>query len=230
MLIVLGTSLTVQPFASLIHRVPVSCPRLLLNLESVGEIEPPEPWLPSALRSQHAARLRNGGFDFEGYGAEYRQDESGGGSGIRDVRWLGPSDEGVDRLADELGWRAELDALVEREWARLDREKRDEAAESEVDQESGETRPAVKETASVPGEPRAGAESDVNAGLKPDVDAGRDQGASAPNAATPEERQKEIIEAVGAAVNEDKDADQLARDMNQVKLDGDKDEDKGKAT
>jgi NAD-dependent deacetylase sirtuin 2 len=34
-LIVLGTSLQVQPFASLIDRVPVSCPRLLINREQV---------------------------------------------------------------------------------------------------------------------------------------------------------------------------------------------------
>jgi len=36
-LIVMGTSLKVQPFASLIDRVPNSCVRLLINNEAVGE-------------------------------------------------------------------------------------------------------------------------------------------------------------------------------------------------
>jgi len=38
LLIILGTSLTVHPFASLSHRVPSSCPRVLINLEEVGGI------------------------------------------------------------------------------------------------------------------------------------------------------------------------------------------------
>lgn len=112
LLVVLGTSLTVQPFASLIHRVPTSCPRLLINLESVGEIEAPLPWLPSSMRSQQAAQLLNGGFDFDGL-AERE-------SGIGDVRWMGSSDEGVRELAAELGWAEELETLVEREWKKLD--------------------------------------------------------------------------------------------------------------
>jgi NAD+-dependent protein deacetylase sirtuin 2 len=36
LLIVMGTSLTVQPFASLINRVPSNTPRLLINKEKVG--------------------------------------------------------------------------------------------------------------------------------------------------------------------------------------------------
>ena len=36
LLIVMGTSLQVQPFASLIHHVPRECPRFLLNREVVG--------------------------------------------------------------------------------------------------------------------------------------------------------------------------------------------------
>ena len=38
MLIVMGTSLTVQPFASLAQRVDDSCPRVLINLDRVGDI------------------------------------------------------------------------------------------------------------------------------------------------------------------------------------------------
>lgn len=36
LLIVMGTSLIVQPFASLAERVPDSCPRVLINLDRVG--------------------------------------------------------------------------------------------------------------------------------------------------------------------------------------------------
>lgn len=38
LLIVMGTSLTVQPFASLAQRVDNSCPRVLINLDHVGDI------------------------------------------------------------------------------------------------------------------------------------------------------------------------------------------------
>lgn len=37
LLIVLGTSLTVHPFAGLISQVSSSCPRVLINMECVGE-------------------------------------------------------------------------------------------------------------------------------------------------------------------------------------------------
>lgn len=38
LLIVIGTSLQVQPFASLTRYVPDSCPRVLINLENAGDI------------------------------------------------------------------------------------------------------------------------------------------------------------------------------------------------
>lgn len=99
LLIVLGTSLSVQPFASLINRVPASCPRLLLNLESVGEVEP--------ARTRFASTSYAEGFDFEG--VTNRRE------GIRDVRFLGTSDEGARQLAKELGWAEELEAMMKRE-------------------------------------------------------------------------------------------------------------------
>ena len=37
LLIVMGTSLTVHPFASLANRVPPDCPRVLINLDRVGD-------------------------------------------------------------------------------------------------------------------------------------------------------------------------------------------------
>ncbi|KAG9028786.1 Sir2 histone deacetylase Hst2 [Tulasnella sp. JGI-2019a] len=38
LLIIMGTSLTVHPFAGLRSRVPASCPRILINLDKVGDI------------------------------------------------------------------------------------------------------------------------------------------------------------------------------------------------
>ena len=40
LLIVMGTSLVVQPFASLVDRVPANCPRLLLNRDAVALFNP----------------------------------------------------------------------------------------------------------------------------------------------------------------------------------------------
>ncbi|KAG1731808.1 DHS-like NAD/FAD-binding domain-containing protein [Suillus paluster] len=42
LLIVLGTSLTVHPFASLVDRVPNDCPRVLINLDEVGHFNKPD--------------------------------------------------------------------------------------------------------------------------------------------------------------------------------------------
>ena len=41
LLVVMGTSLTVHPFASLVDDAPAECPRLLINREVVGEIPSP---------------------------------------------------------------------------------------------------------------------------------------------------------------------------------------------
>lgn len=42
LLIVLGTSLTVHPFASLVDLVPNDCPRVLINLDEVGHFNKPD--------------------------------------------------------------------------------------------------------------------------------------------------------------------------------------------
>ncbi|GAA5874536.1 hypothetical protein JCM3774_004643 [Rhodotorula dairenensis] len=94
LLIVVGTSLTVGPFNSLMHRVPSSCPRLLINLESVGEIE-------------HAGSSI--GFDFEGQS----------GKPIRDVRKLAKADEAFEELCELLGWADELRGVREEGWRTL---------------------------------------------------------------------------------------------------------------
>ncbi|KAH7925597.1 NAD-dependent deacetylase sirtuin-2 [Leucogyrophana mollusca] len=42
LLIVMGTSLTVRPFASLVDLVPDECPRVLINLDDVGDFDRPD--------------------------------------------------------------------------------------------------------------------------------------------------------------------------------------------
>ncbi|KUI56036.1 NAD-dependent protein deacetylase hst2-1 [Cytospora mali] len=70
LVLILGTSLTVQPFASLPEYTRDGTPRILFNLERVGSL----------------------------------------GSRPDDVLVLGDCDSGLRRLADELGWRDELEA------------------------------------------------------------------------------------------------------------------------
>lgn len=106
LLIVLGTSLQVQPFASLIDRVSPTCPRVLLNLERVGDIgsEEDSGHGPSWLSS----RFRESGFDFDGLGLGRGKKKSL----VRDVFWKGKTDEGCRRVARECGWEGELDELL----------------------------------------------------------------------------------------------------------------------
>ena len=77
LLIVMGTSLKVHPFASLIHAVHPKVPRLLMNLERVGETQ----------SSQF-------GFDFS-----WTHQTQG-----RDALFLGTTDEGCLKLSEALGW------------------------------------------------------------------------------------------------------------------------------
>ena len=100
LLIILGTSLAVQPFASLTVRVKENTPRLYINLEKSGS------------ESTHPLMILmfGGGFDFDGT------------DNIRDVFWQGTCDDGCYALADNIGWGDELRQLVKSEHARLDRE------------------------------------------------------------------------------------------------------------
>ncbi|TPX32368.1 hypothetical protein SmJEL517_g04519 [Synchytrium microbalum] len=95
LLIVIGTSLQVQPFASLINQVPDHIPRLLVNMEEVGD--------------QGSSAL---GFDFSHARQEYK----------RDAIFLGPADEGCRKLAELLGWVDELDTLIEKQNMVLEKE------------------------------------------------------------------------------------------------------------
>ncbi|EPQ29773.1 uncharacterized protein PFL1_02446 [Pseudozyma flocculosa PF-1] len=110
LLIVVGTSLQVQPFASLIDAVPSHCPRVLINLERVGEL---------AGYDTHGGgmggRMNESGFDFDGLTV-------GGRHRTRDVFWGGKADEGVLLLARALGWEDELLKLKKTSFAKLDEE------------------------------------------------------------------------------------------------------------
>eukprot|EP00996_Jenningsia_fusiforme_P000961 NODE_1876_length_1373_cov_23.436556_g1697_i0.p1 GENE.NODE_1876_length_1373_cov_23.436556_g1697_i0~~NODE_1876_length_1373_cov_23.436556_g1697_i0.p1 ORF type:complete len:403 (-),score=101.91 NODE_1876_length_1373_cov_23.436556_g1697_i0:164-1285(-) len=84
LLIVMGTSLKVAPFASLPNMVPDLCPRLLINRELVGQRE--------------AEELQ--GFRFNTH------------DNYRDVALLGDCDAGVRMICERLGWTGKLKKLM----------------------------------------------------------------------------------------------------------------------
>ncbi|GJQ78346.1 Sirt2 [Trypoxylus dichotomus] len=118
-LIIMGSSLTVQPFASLIDRVPDKCPRLLINREKAG----------------HHSGLSLFGF---GGGLEFDREDN-----TRDAYWLGDCDEGCVVLADKLGWGDELRELFKKDHERIDREELEEATRKE---EAGKSESGNKKT------------------------------------------------------------------------------------
>ncbi|KAF9949428.1 NAD-dependent protein deacetylase sirtuin-2, partial [Modicella reniformis] len=85
LLIVLGTSLQVEPFNRLITRVSAKCPRILINRDRVGE-------------DMHS------GFDFDDKWKHTYQ---------RDALYLGGCDDGVRELAKLCGWEEELQKMYE---------------------------------------------------------------------------------------------------------------------
>ncbi|KAI0118378.1 DHS-like NAD/FAD-binding domain-containing protein [Nemania sp. FL0031] len=100
LVIVVGTSLTVHPFAGLPRLARDSVPRLLFNMQRVGDF----------------------------------------GTRADDVLCLGECDDGIRKLADELGWREELEKM----WVDLvgeeeaERQRSRERQEAEVDSELDE--------------------------------------------------------------------------------------------
>ena len=88
LLLIMGTSLVVQPFASLVNRVKPNVPRILINRERVGEF----------VRSYDRpfGQLRPGL-------AEKGSD--------RDIFLQGDSDKIVIEITEKLGWASELEKL-----------------------------------------------------------------------------------------------------------------------
>ncbi|CAH1126649.1 unnamed protein product [Ceutorhynchus assimilis] len=105
LLIILGSSLVVNPFAGLIDLPSSMTPRLLINNEKVGRA--------SGLKSMMGL---SGGLEYDKKG------------NTRDVAWIGDCDDGCQLLADKLGWGDELKALVKAEHEKIDRINKKEAA------------------------------------------------------------------------------------------------------
>lgn len=99
LLIIMGTSLVVQPFASMVDRVPSSCPRLLINRE----------------------KATGGGFFSSMFGLGGGLKFNGTNEGDRDVFWQGDCDDGCQRLADLLGYGEELKEMVQQGHEELDK-------------------------------------------------------------------------------------------------------------
>lgn len=103
LLIIMGTSLAVQPFASLAGRVTSSTPRLYINLE---KSESPDDPIVALMMGGNASRFT---FDKE--------------DNFRDVFKQSTCDDGCYELANLLGWGDELRNLVKSEHERIDQEK-----------------------------------------------------------------------------------------------------------
>ncbi|KAF9983972.1 NAD-dependent protein deacetylase sirtuin-2 [Modicella reniformis] len=103
LLIVLGTSLKVEPFNKLIGKVPSRCPRLLINREKAGQ----------ELQS---------GFDFD------RSKDTV----HRDALFLGNCDDGVKKLAALCGWEDELQTMYNMGQSQLQLEEEKQVLESKI--------------------------------------------------------------------------------------------------
>ncbi|CRL06372.1 CLUMA_CG018884, isoform A [Clunio marinus] len=118
LLIIMGTSLTVQPFASLVDYVSDHCVRLLINRDKVGKNS--SGFLRSMIFGEGLC------FDLPG--------------NRRDVAYEGDCDEGCLHLADQFGFGDELREMVKNEHARIDLEsgKCEASVDAEAEKEIGE--------------------------------------------------------------------------------------------
>jgi len=87
LLIVMGTSLSVQPFAGLVHKVRQSCPRLVVNLHVPNTLKR-RPWQKVASFMAPTRNERKDGF------------------------LLSKCDAGIMRLCEEMGWTSDLNNLI----------------------------------------------------------------------------------------------------------------------
>ncbi|KAF9107098.1 NAD-dependent protein deacetylase sirtuin-2 [Mortierella sp. AM989] len=110
LLIVLGTSLKVEPFNKLISKVSPRCPRLLINREKAGQ-------------DLHS------GFDFEDKLRYTIQ---------RDALFLGNCDDGVRKLATLCGWEDEIQAMYVAGHQKLKLKKEEECSEAKVKDDEDE--------------------------------------------------------------------------------------------
>ncbi|XP_037950847.1 NAD-dependent protein deacetylase Sirt2 [Teleopsis dalmanni] len=99
LLIIMGTSLEVQPFAMLVDHAKSDCVRLLINRTKVGQNNDRLSW-------------------FSG-GPSLNFDSK---KNTRDIAYIGDCDDGAFALADGLGWGKELRKLIQTEHQRLKNE------------------------------------------------------------------------------------------------------------
>jgi len=97
LLLVIGTSLKVQPFASLVDQVPPDIPRVLINREIVGTSS-----FPFSILG-----LNERGFRFD---AE---------DNLRDIAMVGDCQEIISELIEKLGWKEELLALLDKSTGKI---------------------------------------------------------------------------------------------------------------
>lgn len=90
LLIIMGSSLAVQPFASLVDRVSPTCPRLLLNREKAGHKD----------RFMSLLGMGGGGLDLD-------SDKN-----YRDVAFLGDCDDLCKQIVEKLGWTKDYEDLM----------------------------------------------------------------------------------------------------------------------
>lgn len=137
LLIVIGTSLQVHPFASLPNYVQPHVPRLLINREPVGPF--------SHLAS---SRSTNGRSLVSMLGSLTTEDKDEDDDESRDRFWEGDADDGVRRMAKELGWGEELEEMIKEGTERFEKEWADELAGGDA---GDEVKKAVKEVGEVIG-------------------------------------------------------------------------------
>ncbi|KAI1779227.1 NAD-dependent deacetylase sirtuin-2 [Hypoxylon cercidicola] len=151
LVLVMGTSLLVHPFAGLPSRAREGVPRVLFNLERVGDM----------------------------------------GTRADDVLVLGDCDSGIRKLADELGWRDELEALWrgivgEKEAERqLSKSRKEGAIKDELDELVGHVEDKLDISEGTKGEPdtNIGKQGEV-AGGSPHTPSGPSEGSKTGAAAT----------------------------------------------
>ncbi|KAL3310026.1 NAD-dependent protein deacetylase sirtuin-2, partial [Cichlidogyrus casuarinus] len=93
MLIVMGTSLNVQPFCSLIHKVNHSVPRLYLNLQASHS---DDSGVMGFLMKFYVARFQSNSFHFDS------------SNNKTDVFYKGTTDNALKELASKAGWEQDL--------------------------------------------------------------------------------------------------------------------------
>ncbi|KAL7024376.1 hypothetical protein ACKWTF_013013 [Chironomus riparius] len=149
LLIIMGTSLTVQPFASLVDFVSDNCVRLLINRDKVGKT---------------TSGFLRGVFFGEGLCFDLPGNR-------RDVAYEGDCDDGCLFLADQLGFGDALREMVKTEHERIDKESgktnsdQKESKEEESSKDSLDDRPEEEQSKEKLLKESDGKDSDVKSSI-----------------------------------------------------------------